>query len=289
MNTLPLLPDKLPHTFSNIAWEIIPEISYDDVVYLSILIKESNREPIYEPLKDALRKGLHAKLAGVEACLIDEICIKDYDPSSIYQDPVGQIKHAKSIIEFIYHLKSALDSIAVFLNEYHNLGFKGGDRDFRKTIFTSKIIELDIVIGEFINTEFEWINISSKSTNSLLATRDEWIHRKPPNVVLVQPPGALGMFPVPLLLVTSLENISSTSHRSTEKFYRFHWDRFVRLYSLLMSSCIAEEMKLLRNIPPRERLSKSKISLVKTALHKQILVEKITIGSFTRDILSKYQ
>jgi hypothetical protein len=50
------LPEKFPHIFFEVAFQLLQEINYDDLVYLSLLVKAQQREPVYSPLVDAVPK-----------------------------------------------------------------------------------------------------------------------------------------------------------------------------------------------------------------------------------------
>jgi len=42
-NKLPKLPEEFPHIFTEVIFQLIPEVSYDDLVYLSLLVKSTQR------------------------------------------------------------------------------------------------------------------------------------------------------------------------------------------------------------------------------------------------------
>jgi hypothetical protein len=122
------LPDQLPHIFFEIAFELLPEVSYDDLVYLSGLVRSQHREQVYSSLVDAIRKVQWAKISAIDAAANDAVLTAQYDGSddTILNDVAGQIRHAKALLELVSHGKAALDSLAVFLNDVLNLGLSGG-------------------------------------------------------------------------------------------------------------------------------------------------------------------
>lgn len=142
-----ILPNKFPHIFVDIAWDLIPEAKYDDLVYLSELVKQSGKVNIYKSLVDCLRKIQWAKIAGQEAITGERVISEQATPDNIVYYPVGQVKHQKALFDFIANGKAALDSLAVFLNLLLNIRKKGGDRDFRKASFCEAVCKSDEVIG----------------------------------------------------------------------------------------------------------------------------------------------
>lgn len=279
---LPALPKKLPHFFTDIAWDILHEIDYDNVVYLSLLATEGKRAELFEPLVDSLRKAQRAQLAANEAITVDALCAQDYDPTTAFQDPVGQMKHIKALIEFVYHLKAALDSIAIFLNVYFSLGFAGGDRDFRKAHFKQSLKVAGQCLADFFNSESKWLELNSTSTDSIIATRDEWTHRNSPDVALTQPPGSSGIFPVP---VDIRDKSPFTKNRSTHDFAKFHWNRYIKLFSLLLTTAIDKESARFASVPQRPEKAQNRVSAMKTTFTKQLTVSKMKLGRFTSSAL----
>ena len=73
---LPKLPKEFPHIFTEVVFQLIPEVDYNDLVYLSQLLKINKREEIYRPLTDALRKIQWTKLASTEAVAIENETVK---------------------------------------------------------------------------------------------------------------------------------------------------------------------------------------------------------------------
>ena len=280
--SLPPMPNEFPHIFTSIAWEILPEINYDDIVYLSVLAKGSNRVASFEPMIDSLQKAQRARLSGNEAMIIDATCVKDDSPGTVYQDPVGQIRHTKALMEFVFHLKSAIDSLAVFLNDYFSIGLSGGDRDFRKSHFKEKAVASNPRLASFIDSEFAWFDLNSSSTDSIVAVRDEWIHRTSPDVALIQPPTQEGIFPIPKDLKNSLP---SRKVRSTQDFVQHHWTRYTKFFTLLLEIAIEKERANLKSPPSRPQAAEMKISVLKTVFSETLTTNKMSMGFFTRAAL----
>jgi len=70
-----IMPDKLPHIFFEVALEVLPELDYDDLVYLSQLVRAQQREPVYSPLVDAVRKVQWMKLSSMDATGLDAVLV----------------------------------------------------------------------------------------------------------------------------------------------------------------------------------------------------------------------
>jgi len=44
------LPQEFPHIFTEVVFQLIPEVHYNDLVYLSQLLKMNKKEEIYRSL-----------------------------------------------------------------------------------------------------------------------------------------------------------------------------------------------------------------------------------------------
>jgi hypothetical protein len=111
------LPEKAPHFLTEVAFDLLPEVIYDDIVYLSQIVKAKGTQREYDGLRDALRKIQWAKLAALEAIEIERDIAAQMKPGTVPFVPVGQARHAKAMMECITHSKAALDSMAVFLSQ----------------------------------------------------------------------------------------------------------------------------------------------------------------------------
>lgn len=288
----PLLPDQLPHIFVEVAFNLLPEINYDDLVYLSTIVKEIKQEPLYAPLLDSLRKIQWAKISAFDAINVEVVLRQAYVENIIIHDPVGQIVHAKSIMEFVSHSKAALDSIAVFLNDFLDLGFQGGQRDFRQGLFKTKLQSSNNVIGTFIQAESKWLEINSSGSGSIIAVRDEWLHRGSPEIVLMWPPTEVGALPIPRTILQTLldnTNASQATHFSTQEFIEFHFSKLVRLFHTIVQQCIEIQVTKLPKPPVRPPAAKNPVSYVKVRLTERIAVtpESLKLGPFTQMALGK--
>ena len=111
---LPDFPEKKLHIFNDVSFELLPEISYEDLVYLSQLVEQTGRKELYSPLVDCLRKIQWAKLASLEAIIAEKRISERATPDAIPFDPIGQVQHMKALFDFVAHSKAALDSLAIF-------------------------------------------------------------------------------------------------------------------------------------------------------------------------------
>nr|WP_321402026.1 hypothetical protein [uncultured Desulfobacter sp.] len=66
--------------------------------------------------------------------------------------------------------KAFLDSVAVFINEIYQLGFNGGQIDFKKDKFVGAIRDKDSELGKAISIKRNWLDY-------VIKYRDNLIHR----------------------------------------------------------------------------------------------------------------
>jgi hypothetical protein len=288
----PILPEKLPHFFFEVAFELLPEVNYDDLIYLCALVRAGKREDMYSSLVDAVRKIQWMKLSGMDACSIDAVLTAQYDGSNdtAFHDPVGQIRHAKALLELVSHGKAALDSLAVFLNELLRLGFQGGDRDCRNDAFKKKLTAADPALKAFLQTEANWLQRNTAASASIISARDEWVHRGSPDVVLVWPPAEVGVLPIPNELTASVTNFpTKATHRSTREFAEFHYSRVLKLMNLVIALAINTEAGALPFAPTKQLGGQVRISIVKFRLTKAIAAQKVKHGPFTAQLTNAKQ
>jgi len=274
-----IMPDKLPHIFFEVALEVLPELDYDDLVYLSQLVRAQQREPVYSPLVDAVRKVQWMKLSSMDATGLDAVLVAQYDASAdvILNDPVGQIRHAKALLELVSHGKAALDSLAVFLNDLLALGLSGGDRDFRRDAFKKKLASSHASLEAFLHAESSWLQLNSTASTSIVSARDEWLHRGFPDVAFMWPPSEVGVLPIPKALTASATTgATRATHYSTREFNDYHFSRIVRLLGMSISLAIEMEASRMSSPPPRSPNAQFRISAVKFCLTKEISVREPT-------------
>jgi len=279
------LPDKFPHIFFEVAFEVLPEVNYDDIIYLSQLVKTGKRETLYVLLVDAVRKIQWKKLSALDASFIDSTLAAQYDgsPDVVLHDPIGQIRHAKALLELVSVGKAALDSLAVFLNDLTGSGYNGGERDFRREGFKKKVAECHPSLEQFLRSESEWLQLKGAATTSIVSARDEWIHRGFPDVALMWPPSEVGVLPIPKSL-TADDTISATraTHHSTQEFCEFHYFRMIRLLEVVISMSMSIERERMPEAPPKPPKAQQRVSAVKMFLTREMPVRLIQkIGPFS--------
>jgi hypothetical protein len=117
------LPNKIQGIiFTEIIPELIPEIDTAALIRLGSIVRKTNRTALYEPLTDALRKVQWVKAVGLEAAAIEQEMESELEPGVILSNPFDQMKHSLAVTDAIIHTQSALDSLAVFLNNFLNVG-----------------------------------------------------------------------------------------------------------------------------------------------------------------------
>ncbi|OGO01654.1 MAG: hypothetical protein A2Y90_04555 [Chloroflexi bacterium RBG_13_52_12] len=246
-NSVTPSPSEFPHIFVEIAWQIVPEVSYGDLVYLSQLAKQAGNEESYELLVDCLRKIQWAKIAGKDAIAIENEIEKQCAPDIIVVDYVGQVRYQKSLFDFIANGKASLDSLAVFLNTFLGLGKKGGERDFRKVSFCQTVCSHDDVIGKYIKTLAEWLDKDRRTSDSIVATRDEWLHRGRPVVKSLGTHTEMGCLPIPKTLTSEFPGtdmpLTNDYYWKTQEFFDFHLQRLFTLFVVVVNRCITIEEK----------------------------------------------
>lgn len=245
---LPELPEEFPHIFTEVVFQLIPEVNYNNLVYLSQLLKINNRKGIYRPLTDALRKIQWTKLAGMEAIEIEKGIVEQVEEGVIAFSPVGQAQHAKAVFEFIIHTKSALDSLAVFLTELLSIPARGGWRDFKHEKFREQIIQRDTVIGRHVKFLKQWFL-------DVQELRDKWIHRTSTRIFIASEPSEIGLLPIPKIVAedSKLRDVPATKENywSTPEFIKLHFTKLVSFFGLVITRCIDIELTKISSPPPR--------------------------------------
>jgi hypothetical protein len=278
------LPDQFPHIFFEVALQVLPELNYDDLVYLSLLVRAQQREQLYSPLVDAVRKVQWMKLSSMDAVALDAALVAQYDgsPDVVLNDPVGQIRHAKALLELISHGKAALDSLAVFLNDLLALGYSGGERDFRRSAFKTKLASSHASLDSFLRAESHWLQLNSPASTSIVSARDEWLHRGFPDVAFMWPPSEVGVLPIPKILTSNTTTAATRStHYSTQEFESIHFCRMIRLLEIVIPLAIDIEVGRMSSPPAKPPSAQVHISAVKFCLTNQMTVRTLKVGPFS--------
>ncbi len=284
----PPLPQEFPHIFTGIAFEVIPEVDYADLCYLSEIVKGKSDEKRYRSLVEALRKIQWAKQAGVQAITLETdigLDVQEVGEDVLLYEPVGQVEHAKAMFDFVAHAKAALDSLAVFLTDYFHLAAHGGDRDFRRSAFREKVREADDAIGGHIASLQPWLAPGRQSLDSLIAVRDEWLHRLSSSIALILPRSEVGFLPIPRLGMSDAELVKTPvtcqDYWSTSQFVEFHFGRLVELFGLAVRRCVELELATLVEAPAHSEEGGSPISVVSVRTTSPMRL-KLAVGRHTR-------
>jgi hypothetical protein len=282
------LPDKFPHIFFEVAFQLLPELKYDDLVYLSLLVRAQQRELLYSPLVDAVRKVQWMKLSSMDAITLDAALVAQYDgsPDVVLNDPVGQIRHAKALLELISHGKAALDSLAVFLNDLLALGYSGGERDLRRNTFKTNLGSSHASLESFLRAESHWLQLNSTVSTSIVSARDEWLHRGFPDVAFMWPPSEVGVLPIPKVLTASTTTTATrATHYSTPEFGEYHFSRIIRFLEIVIPLAIDIEAGRMSSPPPRAPSGQPRVSAVKFCLTKETTIRdparQLKLGPFS--------
>jgi hypothetical protein len=239
--TLPSFPKEIQGIiFTEVVPKLTPEIDPASLVRLGSIVRKKHREKLYEPLPDAFRKIQWVRLMAIEAISIDDEITANMQQNMITSYPYGQMRHALSVTGALFHTKSAVDSIAVFLTGFLRLTAQGGGRDFKKPKFRAELGTRDPILGSRLE-EFEpWFE-------NLQEIRDEWIHRSSIRCPLMSGPTEVGALPIPkknieLGLHAFDKPINAENFFSTKQFLDYHYTNLVNLFRKVVERCIEIEL-----------------------------------------------
>jgi hypothetical protein len=226
--------------FTEVVPQLTPEIETTNLIRLGSIVRRRHREKLYEPLPDALRKIQWVKLLAIEAISIDNEIRNAMEPNKMVSYPYGQMRHALSVTSALFHTKSAVDSIAVFLTDFLKLKARKGDRDFKKPEFRQKVYAEDSILGARLKELEPWFE-------ELQEIRDEWIHRSSIRCMLINGPSECGALPIPkknlqLGLRAFDRPINSRNFFSTQQFLDYHYTNLVNLFRKVVERCIEIEL-----------------------------------------------
>ena len=125
--------------FTEVVPRLTPEIDSTILVRLGSIVRVRHKQNLYQPLPDAFRKIQWVKLMAIEAISFDDEITSQQEQNKMINYPYGQMRHALSVTGALFHTKSALDSIAVFLTAFLKLKARKGDRDFKKPQFRQEL------------------------------------------------------------------------------------------------------------------------------------------------------
>lgn len=228
--SLPNFPQKMEGSlfFKEIIPQLLPEYSPNKLAMLGLIVEKKGKTQIYESLRFSLRKIQWVKMMGLKAIYLEEELIKQVKPESLVLDPLRQTAHSLRVTDCLIHTKSALDSMAVFLNDLLGLNKTGGDRDFKKSVFRQAICQKDIFLKSKIDKLEPWFL-------ELQEIRDDWIHIKAIESRSVHGKSEVGMLPIPKNISLSLEEqfklpINSMNFWSTKDFVEHNYSQLAELF-----------------------------------------------------------
>jgi hypothetical protein len=174
--------------------------------------------------------------------------------NALLYEPIGQLRHQKALCDFVSHSKASLDALTVFIVERLDLQLSGGDRDLRKQHCRNVVSGADTVIGLELGTLNHWLDPNASDVQSLVAVRDDWLHRSSPDVSMIQPRPAKGLFPIPRKLQGLDRNqpFDPSAHMRTSEFTGFHLLKLVRLTNCVIRRMVTIEKSSLAT-PPKRR------------------------------------
>lgn len=251
------MPQKFPHMFTEIVFQLVPEVDYRQLCHLSQIAEAKQEKERYRSLVDALRKMQWARLAGLEAAAAEQELEKDIErvgQGGLVVESIGQVQHAKALFDFVAHAKAALDSLAVFLTAYFSIDAAGSRRDFRRTDFRKKVGEADAALGAKLQSLQTWLDARRPCSDSLVAVRDEWLHRGSPGIALLLPRPEVGALAIPKAITVGspFPDLPATEEHywSTPSFVEFHFRNLTSLFRLVVKRCIELELATLKAPPP---------------------------------------
>lgn len=232
--------------FTEVVPKLTPEINAASLIRLGSIVRKEHHEKLYRPLTDALRKIQWVKLMAIEAISIDNEITNAMEPNKILSYPYGQMRHALSVSGVLFHTKSAVDSIAVFLTDFLGLKVRESHRDFKRDDFRRELGANDPVLGARLKVFESWFQ-------ELQKIRDELIHRSSIRCMLISGTSECGALPIPkrdleLGLNAFNRPINRQNFFSTEQFVNYHYTNLVNLFRTIVDRSI--EIELISIVEP---------------------------------------
>jgi len=236
------MPKKIEGViFTEVLPQLVRGIDTADLVRLGSIVRKLNRSAVYEPLTDSLRKIQWVGLMMFEAVSIEQDIASQVEPSTIVSYPYGQVKHSLAVTDSIIHMKSALDSMAVFLKSFLGLKVPDKECDFKLGRFRLKVSNANTRLGQVMKELEPWFE-------KLQDIRDEWIHRSSIRNMLMQQQSDVGVLPIPRKnLDAGLRAfdmpITKEHFWSTSDFLNHNYASLTKLFSEIVKCCIEIELK----------------------------------------------
>jgi hypothetical protein len=280
------MEDSAEHFFTSVATSLISEVPYPLLIEVSQLAQAAHQEPNYKQLKLAIQKLQWVKLSALRALAIDQGLSNAYQDKHLLIDPFGQADHAKSIFELVSYGKSVTDAISNFLNDRWKLGVKKQSCDLKWLDFQKLVAKrLPTLENLFSDNKF-WLDKDARTIDSLIATRDEWLHRGSPLCVLIWPPSETGALQITRSLDMVENNIpnnpdTTKTFISTKDFVELHYNKLAQLTVETINLAITEERKSFPDFKI-SRHSNEELALFPTRLTRDSEWIGMQLGPFTR-------
>jgi hypothetical protein len=239
--SLPDFPEKMEGAlfFQEIIPQFLPEYSPFKLAMLGQIIEKKGKRAVYQSLRHSLRKIQWVKMVGLKAISIEDAISEAVEPNALLFAPMRQLVHSLCITDCLIHTKSALDSMAVFLTDFLCLPQKLGDRDFKKLGFRQSICQKDPFLKCSIKKFEPWMV-------ELQTQRDDWIHIKSIESIIVQGKSEVGLLPIPKNLNATFRmqqkmSLNSKNFWSTKDFVNHHYTKLKDLFNDIVDRCIQIE------------------------------------------------
>jgi hypothetical protein len=260
--------------FTEVVPKLTPEINPTALIRLGTIVRKKNKIELYKPLTDALRKIQWVKLMAIEAIAIDTEMSGQMNSDNLVSYPYGQMRHALSVTGALFHTKSAVDSIAVFLTDLLRLKAQGGQRDFKKQEFRQEVDSSDPILWGRLKSLESWFI-------GLQLIRDEWIHRSSIRCMLINGPSEVGALPIPkknieLGLDAFKEPITSKNFYSTKQFLDSHYNNLVELFSKVIERSIEIELVGITE-PPIDSEVEARLYMFPTMTTQSRVIQKFRV------------
>lgn len=261
--------------YSEVVPQLVPEINFANLLRLGTIVKHKNRIGNYQSLRASLRKIQWTKIAGTRAIAIEKDIAKlQKEPNTAILDPLGITDHSLCITDCLIHTKSALDSMAVFLNDLLELNAKGAKRDLKLEPFRQQIAGKDHVIGDVVRELSPWID-------DLQDLRDEWIHRTTVEDIILIGPSKIGILPLPKkahVKIRESMQLNSDKFWSTSNFVKYHYDQFVLLFNTVVDRARLIEGHDLDKVPEPNPEEFGLMALFPVRVTKNMVLKKIKLS-----------
>ncbi|MFH1638757.1 MAG: hypothetical protein ABIB93_00320 [Chloroflexota bacterium] len=239
-------PQEFPHIFAEVVFQLIPEVNYENLVRISQLLKINQNMENYSSLTYALRKIQWAKLSALEAIEVEQDIAEQKEGGNIAINPICQAQHAKSLYEFVLHIKAALDLLAVFLAGLLSLSTEESGCDLKYKEFRDGVAAKDIEIGQYLKSLESWfLDIQER--------KEKWAYHYATRVFLIPESADLGLLPVAKVVTEdyALQDLPPTSkfYRTTPEFAEFHFNKLASFFNLIVERCIKIELAKIETPP----------------------------------------